>query len=324
MEKTLDYYLSTFETYLKANQFTKEPKHLYEPIDYIMALGGKRIRPVMALVFAEAYGSQSQSALPLAFAIEIFHNFTLVHDDIMDEAPLRRGSQTVHHKWDVNTAILSGDSMLILAYQELLKLETQDLKPLMTLFSNTAQWVCEGQQLDMDYETKTEVALSDYLEMIRLKTAVLLSSSMQLGAMFSGADAKELSLIESYGTSIGLAFQLRDDYLDVFGNEEIGKQQAGDILSNKKTALYLLALEQANADDKAKLLKLYANEAERGVEKVALVTEMFNKYDIKTQIQAKLETLFSEANSKVELMSINEAFKSLLLALNSKIIHRSS
>ena len=147
---------------------------------------------------------------------------------------------------------------------------------------------------------------------------------MQLGAMFAGADTKELSLIEGYGASIGLAFQLRDDYLDVFGSEEIGKQQAGDILSNKKTALYLLALEQANGEDKAKLLKLYANQAERGAEKVALVTAMFNKYDIKTQIQTKLKALFSEANSKVELMSINEVFKSLLLALNSKIIHRSS
>ncbi|MGB1294213.1 MAG: polyprenyl synthetase family protein [Flavobacteriales bacterium] len=320
--KNLAYFLEHFEKQLNAFPFVKNPENLYLPIDYIMKLGGKRIRPCMALLFAEAYGRSVEDAYPLANSIEIFHNFTLVHDDIMDEAPLRRGKETVHQKWDINTAILSGDSMMIVAYQELLKLKTDNLRGLLSYFNKAALLVCEGQQKDMDFEKETVVGLDEYLEMIKNKTAVLLAASMKLGAMLSSASENQLALIEDYGIKIGLAFQLRDDFLDVYGDDAVGKQTAGDILTNKKTALFLYALENASAKDKEILLNYYAHKTFDPKKKIADVLDIFNNCGVSEYINKFTDSLVKESDELVHKMDIDESYKTILIALNDKIVNR--
>ncbi len=320
--KDLGYFLQKFENHLNAMNFVKEPQNLYLPIDYIMKLGGKRIRPCMALLFTEAYGRTVEDAFPLASSIEIFHNFTLVHDDIMDEAPLRRGKVTVHEKWDINTAILSGDSMMIVAYQQLLQLDTPRFKALLDYFNKSALLVCEGQQKDMDFEKEDLVSLDEYLDMIKNKTAILLAASMKLGAMFAGADEDQMALVEEYGIKIGLAFQLRDDYLDVFGDEAVGKQAAGDILTNKKTALYLYALEQASIADKETLLHYYSGKDFSPKEKIDTVLEIFERCGVKSYINSMTDDLVVTSNLLVSKMQIEESYKTILVELNDKIVNR--
>ncbi len=320
--KDLAYFLQQFENQLNTLAFVKEPKNLYLPIDYIMKLGGKRIRPCMALLFTEAYGRQMEDAYPLANSIEIFHNFTLVHDDIMDEAPLRRGKETVHEKWDTNTAILSGDSMMIVAYQQLLQLETPRFKALLDYFNKSALLVCEGQQKDMDFEREKAVSLEEYLDMIKNKTAILLAASMKLGAMFAGASEEQMAIVENYGINIGLAFQLRDDYLDVFGDEALGKQAAGDILTNKKTALYLYALEKATAEDKSILLHYYSGKDFNSDEKIQIVLDVFERCGVKAYINSMTDELVVKSNQLVADMDIEEEYKKTLVELNDKIVNR--
>lgn len=320
--KDLGYFLQQFESQLSDMNFVKEPRNLYLPIDYIMKLGGKRIRPCMALLFTEAYGRAIEDAYPLANSIEIFHNFTLVHDDIMDEAPLRRGKVTVHEKWDTNTAILSGDSMMIVAYQQLLQLDTPRFKALLDYFNKSALLVCEGQQKDMDFEQEEVVRLDEYLDMIKNKTAILLAASMKLGAMFANADDEQMNLVEEYGIKIGLAFQLRDDYLDVFGDEAVGKQAAGDILTNKKTALYLYALEQASAEDRNTLLHYYSGKDFGAEEKIEAVLAIFERCGVKAYINSMTDDLVLESNQLVERMQIDAAYKTTLIELNDKIVNR--
>ncbi|RZL52120.1 MAG: polyprenyl synthetase family protein, partial [Pedobacter sp.] len=223
---------------------------LYEPIRYIMSLGGKRIRPVMVLMATELFTTDTNKALDVALAIETFHNFTLVHDDIMDNAPLRRGKITVHEKWGVNNAILSGDVMMVESNKHLSKVDILVLKPVLDTFNATAQGVCEGQQLDMEFEQRDDVSIPEYIEMIRLKTAVLLGGAMKLGAIVGGANTVDADLLYSFGENLGIAFQLQDDILDVYGNpEKFGKQVGGDIISNKKTFLHLKTLELAQSDE---------------------------------------------------------------------------
>lgn len=320
--KDLSYFLEEFESQLHELNFVKEPKNLYLPIDYIMKLGGKRIRPCMALLFTEAYGRPMKDAFPLANSIETFHNFTLVHDDIMDEAPLRRGKTTVHEKWDVNTAILSGDSMMIVAYQQLLQLETPRFKSLLNYFNKSALLVCEGQQKDMDFEQEEIVSLDEYLDMIKNKTAILLAASMKLGAMLAGATNHQMDLIENYGIKIGLAFQLRDDYLDVFGDEAVGKQSAGDIITNKKTALYLYALEQSSEADKQMLLHYYSGKDFDSIEKIQKVLEVFERCGVKAYINKLTDDLVIESNALVSQMEIEDNYKNILVELNDKIVNR--
>lgn len=320
--KDLAYFLQAFDNQLSNIAFVKEPKNLYLPIDYIMKLGGKRIRPCMALLFTEAYGRDIKDAFPLANSIEIFHNFTLVHDDIMDEAPLRRGKTTVHEKWDVNTAILSGDSMMIVAYQQLLQLDTPRFKALLDYFNKSALLVCEGQQKDMDFEQESVVSLDEYLEMIKNKTAVLLAASMKLGAMLAGASETQMDLVEEYGLKIGLAFQLRDDYLDVFGDEAVGKQAAGDIITNKKTALYLYALEQASEEDRALLLHYYSGKDFDTSEKVEKVLAVFERCGVKAYINSMTDDLVVKSDKLVSEMEIEDAYKKILIDLNDKIVNR--
>ena len=248
----------TFQKYLKENIFNQTPQELYQPVNYILKLGGKRLRPVILLMSYNLFKETVEKALPAAFAIEIFHNFSLLHDDIMDEAPLRRGQPTVHIKYDVNTGILSGDVMLIYAYQYILQLEDQSNIPaLMRIFNKVAIEVCEGQQYDMNFETSQEVKIVDYLKMIELKTSVLLAGAMKMGAVIAGAPEKDANHLYEFGKNIGIAFQLQDDILDTFGDpEKFGKKVGGDIAQNKKTYLLLKAMELAKGSRKQALSDL--------------------------------------------------------------------
>ena len=233
-------YQKEFQQYLDKKEWIREPKNLYEPINYIIQLSGKRIRPILTLMAADILSSDYKKAFPAALAVEVFHNFTLVHDDIMDDAPLRRGKKTVHEKWDLNRGILSGDAMLILAYQYFESYPPTVFQKLAVLFSKTALEVCDGQQLDIDFETRNDVTIAEYINMIRLKTSVLVAAALKMGAIVAESSEKNADLLYEYGINLGLAFQLQDDYLDTFGNPEtFGKQIGGDIIENKKTYLYL-------------------------------------------------------------------------------------
>ena len=260
-----------------ANKVTlKEPASLYEPIDYILTLGGKRLRPVLTLMSADFFGGNYKEALDASLAVEMFHNFSLVHDDIMDNAPLRRGHQTVHEKWDVNTGILSGDAMLILAYQLFETYRPEVFMQLAVLFSKTALEVCEGQQYDVDFETRNDVTISEYIKMIEYKTAVLIGASLQMGAIIAEASQSCQEKIYAFGKNLGIAFQLQDDYLDAFGNPlTFGKQVGGDIIANKKTFLYLTALQKSTPAEAQELSSLFATMPKNPSEKITAVKEIF-------------------------------------------------
>jgi geranylgeranyl diphosphate synthase type II len=260
-----------------ANKVTlKEPASLYEPIDYILTLGGKRLRPVLTLMSADFFGGNYKQALDASLAVEMFHNFSLVHDDIMDNAPLRRGHQTVHEKWDVNTGILSGDAMLILAYQLFETYRPEVFMQLAVLFSKTALEVCEGQQYDVDFETRNDVTISEYIKMIEYKTAVLIGASLQMGAIIADASQSCQEKIYAFGKNLGIAFQLQDDYLDAFGNPlTFGKQVGGDIIANKKTFLYLTALQKSTPAEAQELSSLFATMPKDPSEKITAVKEIF-------------------------------------------------
>ena len=260
-----------------ANKVTlKEPASLYEPIDYILTLGGKRLRPVLTLMSADFFGGNYKEALDASLAVEMFHNFSLVHDDIMDNAPLRRGHQTVHEKWDVNTGILSGDAMLILAYQLFETYRPEVFMQLAVLFSKTALEVCEGQQYDVDFETRNDVTISEYIKMIEYKTAVLIGASLQMGAIIADASQSCQEKIYAFGKNLGIAFQLQDDYLDAFGNPlTFGKQVGGDIIANKKTFLYLTALQKSTPAEAKELSSLFASMPKDPSNKITAVKEIF-------------------------------------------------
>ena len=269
-------YQTNFEEYLNQKNWIREPKNLYEPIDYIIQLSGKRIRPILTLMAADILSGNFTKALPAALAVEVFHNFTLVHDDIMDDAPLRRGKKTVHEKWDLNRGILSGDAMLILAYQYFENYPPTVFQKLAILFSKTAIEVCDGQQLDIDFETRKEVTISEYLNMIRLKTSVLVAAALKMGAIVAESSEKNADLLYEYGLNLGLAFQLQDDYLDTFGDPEtFGKQVGGDIIENKKTFLYIKAMELSSPEDKKKLEFFYKQKLEDNSIKIDEVKRIF-------------------------------------------------
>tara|TARA_B100001146_G_scaffold224665_1_gene243485 strand:- start:2860 stop:3864 length:1005 start_codon:yes stop_codon:yes gene_type:complete len=274
--QSIEFYRSEFLSYLKEYTIDKEPVNLYEPVNYILNLGGKRLRPVLTLLSAELFGGDYRKALNAALAIEVFHNFSLVHDDIMDDAPLRRGKTTVHEKWDVNTGILSGDAMLISAYRVLEGYEPLIFQKLSKLFSETALKVCEGQQYDIDFEIREDVTISEYLQMIEYKTAVLIGAALQMGAITAGQPENVQSNIYRFGLHLGIAFQLQDDYLDAFGNPEtFGKQIGGDIIENKKTYLYLKTLEGGTDIQKKELLDLYSIQPVDPTAKIQTIKELF-------------------------------------------------
>ena len=318
---SIEEYQNAFVTYLGDFSKLKEPKNLYEPVHYILNLGGKRLRPVLTLMSSEIFGSDFKKAMNAALSVEIFHNFSLIHDDIMDEAPLRRGKQTVHEKWDLNTGILSGDAMLILAYQLFEKYDLETFHSLAKLFSKTALEVCEGQQYDIDFEVRNDVAISEYLTMIESKTAVLLGASLKMGAIVAKASVEDQNGIYEFGKNLGIAFQLQDDYLDAFGTADFGKKVGGDIEENKKTFLYLKALELASDKDKEALLSLFSVKGQQEG-KVEAVKQLFVKYQIPELLLAEIEKYSLRAFESVEKLSISADNKEIFVNLGKSLMHR--
>ncbi len=322
--QSLAVYQANFQAYLEQHQPQKEPKNLYEPIEYILSLGGKRIRPILTLMSAEIFGKHSKEALPAAMAVEVFHNFSLVHDDIMDDAPLRRGNETVHEKWNINTGILSGDAMLILAYQYFEQYPPEIFKELAQLFSKTALEVCEGQQWDIDFETRDDVTLPEYLKMIEYKTAVLVGAALQMGAIIAQTSAENARLIYDFGRNLGIAFQLQDDYLDAFGNPEtFGKQVGGDIIENKKTYLYLKAIEFASADMREQLDQLYSIKPNDPTDKIESVKQIFEQTGAVTATRSAIENYTAKAFQSLEQLQISIEAKQMLHAFGLNLMGRS-
>lgn len=316
------HYQQIISDYLTSVSLEKEPINLYRPIQYILSLGGKRMRPVLTLMAAEAFNADCRKALPAAIAVEMFHNFSLVHDDIMDDAPLRRGNETVHEKWGINTGILSGDAMLILAYRYFEEYEPEIFRSLAKLFSKTALEVCEGQQWDVDFETRNDVTIPEYLKMIEYKTAVLVAAAMKMGGIVAQTTQDNCNLIYEFGLNLGLAFQLQDDYLDAFGDPEtFGKQVGGDIIENKKTYLYLKALENAG-EHKAALLKWFASQPEDNAEKVAAVKHIFVKSGADAVTKNTIEEYTFKAFATLEKMDIEADKKILLRKFGENLMQR--
>jgi len=288
-----------------------------------MELGGKRMRPILTLMSAEVFDADYKKALPAALAVEVFHNFSLIHDDIMDDAPLRRGHETVHEKWNINTGILSGDAMLILAYQYFEQYEPTIFRSLAKLFSKTALEVCEGQQWDVDFETRDDVAISEYLKMIECKTAVLVAAAMKMGAIIAETSEENADLIYDFGLNLGLAFQLQDDYLDAFGNPEtFGKQVGGDIIENKKTYLYLKAIEFATDDQKKELMQLFSIHPENNLDKINAVAAIFNSSGASKATQKAIQDFTLKAFETLEKMNISQDKKAMLRAFGENLMER--
>ncbi len=312
-----------FEDYLHTLKWKNEPEGLYEAISYILQLGGKRIRPQLVLLGNEIFNGDENAVMPAAAAIELFHNFSLIHDDIMDNAPLRRGKKTVHEKFDTNTAILSGDAALIFCYEELLKLPADKVSAAIKLFNKTSLEVCEGQQFDMLFEKKSTVSVDDYLEMIRLKTAVLLGCALQLGAMMADANKNEQHFIYEFGMQMGVAFQLQDDILDTFGNPEtFGKQVGGDIIQNKKTFLLLKAFELANIEQQ-RVLDDWLNRKEfDNAKKVEAVKNIFNQINVREMAETEMQKHFQKAIEAVHQLAIADEKKNQLIAFADALMKR--
>lgn len=309
--------------FLNAQQQAREPKNLYEPIQYILGLGGKKMRPVLTLMSTEIFDANYVKALPAALAVEVFHNFSLVHDDIMDDAPLRRGNITVHEKWNINTGILSGDAMLILAYQYFEQYEPFIFRELAKLFSKTALEVCEGQQWDVDFETRSDVTIPEYLKMIEYKTAVLVAAAMKMGAIVAETSVENGELIYDFGLNLGLAFQLQDDYLDAFGNPAtFGKQIGGDIIENKKTYLYLKAMEFASIEEKAKLTQLFSVSLEENQAKIDEVKTIFDATGATKATQQAIQDFTLKAFATLDKMNISSEKKSMLRSFGENLMNR--
>ena len=302
--------------------YPNTPQKLYQPIDYVMGLGGKRMRPILLLMAHQLFDENIEKAISPALGIEIFHNFTLLHDDIMDNAPIRRGKQTVHEKWNKNVAILSGDTMLVQAYQLLSDVEKSIVKELIAVFSKAATQVCEGQQWDMDFETQSDVSLSDYMKMIENKTALLLAASLQIGGITAGASKENQNNLYHFGLNMGIAFQLKDDLLDAFGNpDEFGKQIGGDIIANKKTFLYLKALQLANDKQKESLVNYFKTQ-EKTEQKVMGVKTIFTDLDIPKHTKDMMKAYYTKAMKHVD--AIDSDNKAPLIAFSEKLMDRIS
>jgi len=316
-------YREAFVEYLEEKVVTREPVNLYEPITYILNLGGKRLRPVLVLMTAEIFDSSYKNALDAALAIEVFHNFSLVHDDIMDAAPLRRGKETVHEKWDLNTGILSGDAMLINAYQLFENYDGVIFKELAQLFTKTAIEVCEGQQYDIDFESREDVKISDYLKMIEFKTAVLVGASLQMGAIVAEAPEECKRAMYEFGRLLGIAFQLQDDYLDAFGDpESFGKQLGGDIIENKKTFLYLTALQKASEAEAKQLEHLYSISPIDASGKIEAVKGIFEQSGASNLAREEIKKYTKEAFEVLDKIQVPADKKLLLRKFGESLMDR--
>ena len=321
--RTISEYQDLISRHFESIKYQKEPNNLYEPIRYILSLGGKRLRPVLTLMATEVFDVDCQKALAAATAVEVFHNFSLIHDDIMDDAPLRRGNETVHEKWNINTGILSGDAMLILAYQYFEAYEPKIFQELAKLFSKTALEVCEGQQYDVDFETRDDVTIPEYLKMIEYKTAVLVAAAMKMGAIVAETTEENKNLIYDFGLNLGLAFQLQDDYLDAFGNPEtFGKQVGGDIIENKKTYLYLKSMEFASANEKEQLLHLFSFQSSENTDKINSVKGIFNQTGASAATQKAIENYTFKALETLAKMNIGNDKKAILKAFAENLMSR--
>ena len=319
----ISHYQELITNYFSDLHLTKDPKNLYEPIEYILSLGGKRMRPILTLMATEVFDVDCKKALAAATAIEVFHNFSLVHDDIMDDAPLRRGNETVHEKWNINTGILSGDAMLILAYQHFEEYEPKIFRELAKLFSKTALEVCEGQQYDVDFETRDDVTIPEYLKMIEYKTAVLVAAAMKMGAIVAETTNENADLIYDFGLNLGLAFQLQDDYLDAFGDPEtFGKQVGGDIIENKKTYLYLKAIAFSDENQKNQLLHLFSIHPFDNKDKITSVKEIFNASGASSATQKAIQEYTLKAFETLEKMNISSDKKNMLRTFGENLMNR--
>jgi geranylgeranyl diphosphate synthase, type II len=312
-----------FEENLEKQKFGYRPSELYAPINYTLSLGGKRIRPLLTLMSCEMYCGDFKRALPQAIAIELFHNFTLIHDDIMDNAPIRRGKQTVYKKWNPNIAILSGDTLFALAYHYAQQADKEILPEILGVFNKTAIEVCEGQQYDLNFEEQNDVAVEEYIEMIRLKTAVLFAASLKIGSLIGGASDTEAQNLYDFGLNIGLGFQLQDDLLDTFGDEIIfGKKTGGDILTNKKTYLFLKALERSGEKTKKRLLSLYSHKPANEASKISEVKQIFELFHIADDCTELIEQYYQKGMSCLDNLTISIENKELLVDVARKMINR--
>ena len=318
-----DEILKLVNKYLDNLSYDRKPSSLYEPIRYVLSMGGKRIRPVLMLLSYNMFRENPEEILMPACALETYHNYTLLHDDLMDNADLRRGHETVHRKWDANTAILSGDSMLVLAYQRMAQCDKQKMPEVLSLFTETALEIGEGQQYDMDFEHRNDVTEDEYIEMIRLKTSVLLACTMKIGAILAGASKEDADNLYRFGEQIGLAFQLQDDYLDVYGDTRVfGKAIGGDITSNKKTYMLINAMLRANDTQRAELEKwISATEFDRE-EKIAAVTRLYNEIGIDKLAQEKINFYFEQSRKYLAAVSVAEDRKAEIKAYAQRMMKR--
>lgn len=314
-------YTNTVEEALSKIQLPKEPNDLYNPLRYILALGGKRIRPILTLLGAELFEVDKEEVINQALAIEIFHNFTLIHDDIMDQAPLRRNQPTVHEKWNENVGILSGDALLIVAYQYICKAEPSKLAPLLGLFNRTAIEVCEGQQMDMDFESRMDVTTAEYIEMIRLKTSVLLGCALKMGAVMADASDEDQANLYDFGVNIGIAFQIQDDILDLYADpDKFGKQVGGDVIANKKTILYLTAISNSNGPQMEVLRQL---QNEENIElKLSRTKEVFDHLKVQSACKDLMNHHFNLAMVSLDKISVPETRKKALKGLAAFLMNR--
>lgn len=302
-----------------------KPGSLYEPVKYILKLGGKRMRPALMLTACDLFEGDVRAAIDPAIGVEVFHNFTLMHDDIMDEAPLRRGEQTVHTRWNTSNAILSGDVMFVMGYQLMCNVSHDILPSVLSVFSKTATEVCEGQQLDMDFESRNDVTIDEYIEMIRLKTSVLLAGSLKIGGIIAGASKQDLQRIYNFGERIGIAFQLRDDLLDVYGDaSKFGKQVGGDILANKKTYLLLKAFETANVEQLEKLRFLAGDGNVNPEDKVSQTLAIYDELSIREKSEAVMQQYFEQAMEDLNAVSVPEERKTELTRFAEMLLVRES
>jgi geranylgeranyl diphosphate synthase, type II len=312
-----------FEEYLRGLSYSHSPENLYAPIRYVLSLGRKRIRPTLLIMSYNIYADDIETTFDVAAAMEIFHNFTLLHDDVMDKADMRRGYPTVHKKWNENTAILSGDGMLVLAYRYLSMTKPEYLKKVLDLANDTFLGITDGQQYDMDFESRTDVSISDYLEMIRLKTSVLLAACSKMGGLLGGACEEDTNHLYRFGEKIGLAFQLQDDLLDVYGDSKIfGKKIGGDIVCNKKTYLYIIARQLADMDGQKELDKWAEYKGEDEELKISGVRSVFDSVNVKGLTENRIELLFEDAINEFNMVSVNPERKQELMVFAHGLMNR--
>ncbi len=315
--------LRLFNEYLDRLPYERQPHSLYSPIQYVLSIGGKRIRPILMMLAYNLYEEDPVKILPVASAIETYHNYTLLHDDLMDHADVRRGHPTVHKKWNENTAILSGDSMLVLAYERLAQCPAEKLKPVLDLFTETALQIGEGQQCDMDFESRNDVREEEYIEMIRLKTSVLLACALKIGALLADAPASDCENLYMFGEKIGLAFQLQDDYLDVYGDPKVfGKAIGGDILCNKKTFMLINAYLRADAEERKELDEWINAEHPDPQQKIAAITAIYNRLGIDRLAEELISNYFEESKKYLAALTVTPERKREIIAYSEVLMKR--